>query len=498
MLSFHRLRYSVENEKTALASLYGNETAERIHHDMLYLSKKYSFTFPRRPSEEENCTLSAVVTQMPIVYWMCALSMVEFFKLEKTACGGTNENRMPLPSMLYRLLIERVCNDASNAIKLLKEINVLCAEHSSSEDMREIIEDEITSSLLPQLRDVTSSFVESLDDVLDEFYCSHTSETMKQPFRHFSFLENFYSTPVELMQAKSMRIDFQGMAGGEEAWHFARELRDMYFEYLLRNGRGFHTEKLKCREGEKVDPRYLAIKLTRDPRPEPIHAAKDYHALSRALFADTGVHRIQRVPETESSGRMHTSTASICIIPEISSERKAALQSTAAVEEISLKDLEGECDISWTHGSGPGGQAVNTGYNCCVLFHRPTRIALKCHQGRSVVENKQTALKNLREKLYAKEEARRKAKLDQIRRVQAHTGERNEKIRSFNEQHNTVIDHRTQHKIEDCEGMLTCRDYGHGLLSLHAKLLGREEAKRRMACVLELQQALFEVLALDK
>ena len=493
------MRFTTQFEQEELASQYGKDIATRVIQDRHDLSHNLKFTFPKTKQNDENCEIFPLTSDMPVVYWMCALSIVEIFK----GCDQT-QYQLPkklagFPTILQRLFIERVYEYAFTAVKVTREVQELEKDYTSNTEMKELIEEEASSSLLPQLHSATTAFREVFDDVLDEFYCTHTSESMDAPHRHFSFLENFYRSPVELLLAKSIKLDIQGMAGGEEAWRFATELRDMYFEYLSRHGRGFHIKKLLRKEdstgSKEVDPRYLAIQLTREPGSQAIRSCRDNHVVLRSLYADVGVHRIQRVPDTEQSGRMHTSTASLCLVPNISlqrSERSSAAPQTS--NEVSLKDLESECDISWTHGSGPGGQAVNTGYNCCVLYHRPTKIALKCHQGRSAMDNKTAALKNLREKLHAKDEAKRRAKLDQIRRLQAHTGERNEKIRSFNAIHNSVIDHRTEHKIDDCEGMLSGRDRGDGLYQLHQRILENEETQRRAACVLEMQQALFDMI----
>ena len=476
-----------EKEKQIVIDQYGAATAERVFDDMSLLMKKYDF--PSRSLES-----FAIANDLPMVYWMCAFGLVELLKATE---GGVTRNNIlrVIPSGLLRILTERMEEYASKLVEIFREITELEHDARSSPEMKEMIEEELQNVLYPSVRSAQTEFREALDEALEAFYCTHTHVADEAHHDHFSFLEDFYTSPIELLHAKTIKLEVQGMAGGEEAWRFASELCDMYYEYLQRNGHGFRIEKLQRKDGnltDERDARYLAIRLTREMGFRQCASSRDNHRILRCLFSDSGVHRIQRVPQTETSGRMHTSTASICVIPEITLQRSE--QSLTDSSEISLKTLEEECDISWTHGSGPGGQAVNTSSNCCVLLHRPTRITMKCHQGRSVIENKRVALQNLRTKLKAMDDERKQQKLDQIRGMQAHTGERNEKIRSFNTQHNIVLDHRLDFKVDDCDGMLSCRDGGSGLLAFHERIIEKEEGKRIAASVLELQQALFAAL----
>jgi peptide chain release factor 1 len=198
-------------------------------------------------------------------------------------------------------------------------------------------------------------------------------------------------------------IEIRGGAGGEEAKIFADNLLRMYLKYA-------ETHKFKV---EWVDESVMKM------RGKNAYGTFKYEA---------GVHRVQRVPETESSGRIHTSTASVAVLPEISPSKL----------EVRDEDL----DWKFTTGGGHGGQNVNKVATAVLLTHRPSGIVISCRQERYQQQNREIALDLLRSRLWEQQEEKRLAKLTEKRRNAVGTAARSEKIRTYNYPQSRVTDHR--------------------------------------------------------
>ena len=219
--------------------------------------------------------------------------------------------------------------------------------------------------------------------------------------------------PKDVNDGKSVIVEIRGGAGGEEAALFAHSLMRMYTMYV--QSRGWELEVLNLNETELGGVREASLLIS------------GQGAYSRLKF-ESGVHRVQRVPETETGGRIHTSTATVAVLPEMD-----------AVEvHIDPKDLQ----IDTYRSSGAGGQHVNKTESAIRITHLPTGTVVECQDERSQYKNKDRAMKILASRLYAAESARQNAARSAERRSQVGTGMRNERIRTYNFPQGRVTDHR--------------------------------------------------------
>ena len=231
--------------------------------------------------------------------------------------------------------------------------------------------------------------------------------------------------PVDPNDEKNVIVEIRAGAGGEEAALFAGEIRRMYFMYAEKMR--WKVEDIDLNENELGGVKEASFKVVGNG------------AYSRFKF-EGGVHRVQRVPETESQGRIHTSTITVAVLPE-----------TTDVEiEINEKDLK----VDTYRSSGAGGQHVNKTESAIRITHLPTGIVVACQTQRSQIQNREYAMQMLKSKLYDLYQTQADKEYASARKTQVGTGDRSERIRTYNFPQGRVTDHRINFTLYDLENFL--------------------------------------------
>ncbi len=221
--------------------------------------------------------------------------------------------------------------------------------------------------------------------------------------------------PPDPADSRNTIVEIRAGAGGQESALFAAALYRMYTHYA--EAHGWKFEDLDSSASDLGGYKEIIFEIT----------GTDVY---KRLKYESGVHRVQRVPATEAQGRIHTSTCTVAVLPE--------------AEEVDVELKPEDLDISVCRASGPGGQGVNTTDSAVQIIHKPTGLIVRCADQRSQQKNKARALTVLRSRLLERRIAEENAKYAAVRKAQVGTGERNERIRTYNFPQNRVTDHRIE------------------------------------------------------
>ncbi len=274
---------------------------------------------------------------------------------------------------------------------------------NDTEDARIIMEED------PEMREIAAEEYKSGKEQLE-----HLEEELK-----------ILLLPRDPNDDKNVIVEIRACAGGEEAALFAGVLYRMYTMYA--DTKQYKTEVLNRNETGLGGYREITFRVTGEG------------AYSRFKY-ESGVHRVQRVPETETSGRIHTSTASVAVLPE--------------AEDVEIEILPSDLEIETIKSSGAGGQHVNKTESAIRLLHKPTGIVIECQDERSQFKNRDKAMKLLAAKLYDLKTREQNDKIASERRSQVGTGDRSERIRTYNYPQSRITDHRIGFTIYSMESFL--------------------------------------------
>jgi peptide chain release factor 1 len=234
--------------------------------------------------------------------------------------------------------------------------------------------------------------------------------------------------PKDPNDDKNIMLEVRGGTGGEEAALFAADLFRMYARYAEK--KRWKVDILSTSEAGAGGMKEVIAMIS----------APGGNVFSQLKY-ESGVHRVQRVPATETQGRIHTSAATVVVLPE--------------VEDVDIKIEDKDLDIKVSRSGGPGGQSVNTTDSAVQVLHKPSGIQVRCTQEKSQHKNKDMALKILRAKLFEIEREKREASERELRREQVKSGDRSDKIRTYNFPQDRMTDHRigyTRHNIDEMLG----------------------------------------------
>ncbi len=265
---------------------------------------------------------------------------------------------------------------------------------------------------------------EKADKELIEMVREELVELARQEEAIIDEIKGLFVTEDKI-SSKNVIAEIRAGTGGEEAAIFAADLFRMYTKYA--ESQGWKVELFDCSETGLGGFKEVTFSIE----------GKNVY---QKLRFESGTHRVQRVPQTEASGRVHTSTATVAILPEM--------------EEVEIDINPNDLVIDTFRASGPGGQKVNKTSSAVRVTHIPTGLVVKCLDEKSQHKNRAKAMRILRSRLYEQSEDKKRSERDQIRRDQIGTGDRSEKIRTYNYSQNRVTDHRINFSVYNLDQVM--------------------------------------------
>lgn len=336
--------------------------------------------------------------------------------------------------MNYDSLIEKRRERFTEVEKLITDPDLFSDQKKASETMRE---HRRLKELLDMWEDLSKSKVdlaenEELAKEDDEEIAEMAAEEiplLQEKIEQLSQDVQYALLPRDITEDRDALVEIRAGAGGDEASLFAGELMKVYEKYS--ETRGWRVEHLESSPSEVGGFKEVILKISGEE-------------VFRYLKYESGVHRVQRVPATETQGRIHTSTVTVAVMPE--------------AEEVDVELKMEDLHIQATRSGGPGGQHVNTTDSAVQITHLPTGLQVKCQDGRSQTQNKEKGLEILRTKLFEMKQREEAEKYSAQRKSLIGSGDRSEKIRTYNFPQSRVTDHRVGHTSHNIEGIMSNGD----------------------------------------
>lgn len=332
--------------------------------------------------------------------------------------------------------------DLLSSEEVIKDIKKMTALSKEQGSLRETVE-------------VYKEYKEALDGIEDAKEMLEDEEMREMAEEEIAELEakipvleeqlELLLIPKDPNDDKNVIFEIRGAAGGDEANIFAGDLYRMYIRFA--ESKGWKIQLLNAEEAAAGGFSQIEFMMTGD------------HVYSFMKF-ESGAHRVQRIPKTESGGRIHTSTATVLVMPE--------------AEELDFDLDMNDVRVDTFCSSGPGGQSVNTTKSAVRLTHEPTGVIVSCQDGKSQHENKASALKILRARLYDRMMQEKLDKEGAERRSKIGTGDRSEKVRTYNYPQNRITDHRIGFTIQQLDRVVE------GKLDSVLEALINEDQKRKL------------------
>jgi len=292
-------------------------------------------------------------------------------------------------------------------------------------DLKKIVDKgDIYMSLINNIKEAEEIIADGSDAEMVEMAKMQLEEAQEE-LRPLEDEIKFLLIPKDPEDAKNVVVEVRAGTGGDEASIFAGDLHRMYNKYC--ESKGWKVDIVDFNEGTSGGYKEIIFEVS----------GEDVYG---TLKFEAGVHRVQRVPQTETQGRVHTSAASVIVLPE----------AEEFDVELDMKDVR----IERTTSTGPGGQSVNTTYSAIKLHHEPTGMIVSCQDQKSSHKNLEKALKVLRSRLYEIELAKKQAADSEKRKSMVSTGDRSAKIRTYNYSQGRVTDHRIGLTIYDLSNIM--------------------------------------------